>query len=73
MMQNSLFYTKKIYQEKVYPYWKFNAFNLDEVDETDCKVEFRFAKADLFLLLRALRFPGSSALVTVSAFLSLGQ
>ena len=40
-----------------FPYWKFSTFNLDAMDETECKVEFRFAKADLFLLLRGLRFP----------------
>ena len=49
MMQNSLFYTKKIYREKCSLNGRFNTFNLDEIDETECKIEFRSAKADLFL------------------------
>lgn len=48
---------KENLSKEVFPYWKFNTFNLDEADETECKVQFRFAKADFFLLLRALRIP----------------
>ena len=45
------------YSKKLFPYWKYDKFDLDEWDEAECKVELRFEKPDLEELLNALRFP----------------
>ena len=37
---------------ELFPYWKFEKF-----DDTECRTELRFAKADIFSLLEVLRFP----------------
>ena len=42
---------------EVFPYWKYDRFSFHDMDETECKVEFRFHKADLELLLHILGFP----------------
>ena len=42
---------------EVFPYWKYDRFSFDNMDETECKFEFRFHKADLELLLHTLGFP----------------
>ena len=41
---------------EVFLYWKFDKFNFDEWDDTECRVELRFGKADVLLLLEVLRF-----------------
>ena len=35
----AILYEENLSRE-VFPYWKFNTFNLDEIDETECEVEF---------------------------------
>ena len=42
---------------ELFPYWKFDKFNFDDSDDTECRAELRFGKADIFLLLEVLRFP----------------
>ena len=42
---------------RVFPYSKYDKFNLDDRDEAECQVELRFGISDLALLLHALRFP----------------
>ena len=42
---------------EIFPYWKFEKFNFDDWDDTECRTELRFNKADIFLLLEVLRFP----------------
>ena len=42
---------------ELFPYWKFDKFNFDDWDDTECRVELRFGKAGVFLLLEVLRFP----------------
>ena len=39
------------------PYWKFNRFNFTDLDDTQCKIEFRFHKNDLPLLLETIQIP----------------
>ena len=58
------------YSREIFPYWKYDKFHLDGWDDAECKVELRFEKSDLAVLLRSLRFPdllfalrGRSALV----------
>ena len=45
------------YSRGIFPYWKYDKFDLDDWDEEECKVELRFYKSDLAVLLHALRFP----------------
>ena len=45
------------YSRGIFPYWKYDKFDLDDWDEEECKVELRFDKSDLAVLLHALRFP----------------
>ena len=52
----SVLYEENVSRE-VFPYWKYDRFSFDDMDETECKVEFRFHKADLELLLYILGFP----------------
>ena len=48
---------KENYSTEIFPYWKYDKFDLDGWDEAECKVELRFDKSDLPVLLRTLRFP----------------
>ena len=45
------------YSREIFPYWKYDKFDLDGWDDAECKVELRFDKSDLAVLLRTLRFP----------------
>ena len=45
------------YSREIFPYWKYDKFDLDGWDDAECKVELRFDKSDLPVLLRTLRFP----------------
>ena len=49
----------QVYQSKNpdFPYEDYGKFSLDEMDETECRAEFRFAKTDLPLLVHALGIP----------------
>ena len=49
----------QVYQSKNpdFPYEDYGQFSLDEMDETECRAEFRFAKTDLPLLVHALGIP----------------
>ena len=40
-----------------FPYWKYNAFDLDALDETECEAEFRFLKSDIYTLSRTFNLP----------------
>ena len=42
----------------VFPYWKFDRFDLDAWDDSECYTELRFRKNDLPALLACLRIPG---------------
>ena len=33
------------------PYWKFDPFNLEEMDDDECLVEFRFTKEEIYGLV----------------------
>ena len=59
MMRNlrfTLLYEEN-YSRGIFPHWKYDKFDLDDWDEEECKVELRFDKSDLAVLLHALRFP----------------
>lgn len=45
------------YSRRIFLYLKYDKFYLDDWDEAECKVELRFDKSDLAVLLHALRFP----------------
>lgn len=51
-----LLYDANISRE-VYPYWKFQRFDLDELNDVQCKTEFRFAKNDVIRLTESLQIP----------------
>ena len=40
-----------------YPFWKFEKFNLDALDDDQCRTDFRFQKADLDILMNVLQIP----------------
>ena len=41
----------------LFPYWKFDEFNLDTWSDVECETELRFAKKDLASLKQSLRIP----------------
>ena len=41
----------------VFPYWKFQGFNLETWDDVECNTELRFEKKDLPTLMRCLQIP----------------
>ena len=41
----------------IYPYWKFNKFDLDAWNDSECQTELRFAKKYLHELLEILQLP----------------
>ena len=56
---------------KVYPYWGFNPFDLDEWDDTRSRTELRFSKVDLPRLLNVLQIPDK--IVTVQGTVCTGM
>ena len=40
-----------------FPYEEYDRFDLEEMDDAECKAEFRFAKLDIPLLAEALGIP----------------
>jgi hypothetical protein len=46
----------------VFPYWKFDEFNLASWSDKECRTEVRFAKSDLELLLNYLQIPEKNCL-----------
>ena len=40
-----------------YPYWNYNKFNLEELDDSETWTEFRFLKNDLYRVKEALGIP----------------
>ncbi len=44
--------------KSIYPYWKFDIkFNLENLDDTECRTELRFRKMDIPILLNCLNIP----------------
>lgn len=41
----------------IFPYWKYERFDLNCMNEDECKTEFRFEKEDIPRLLQAFRLP----------------
>ena len=39
------------------PYWQYDAFNLERMDENECLVEFRFKKEDIYSLVNVFQLP----------------
>ena len=44
------------YSREISPYWKYDKYNLDNWDGTECKTELRFAKSHPNALLNVLGF-----------------
>ena len=42
---------------EIYPYWRYERFNLDSYDDGQCLTEFRFLRRDLETLADALQIP----------------
>ena len=40
-----------------YPYWNYNAFELDNLSDAECKAEFRFLRSDVYRLAEVLGIP----------------
>ena len=40
-----------------YPYWNYERFNIDEMDDSECWSEFRFYKNDIYHLKSVLQIP----------------
>lgn len=40
-----------------FPYWQYDRFDLDRLEEAECKAEFRFYKNDIYSLAEILRIP----------------
>ena len=40
-----------------YPYWKYDNFHIDALDDSECWTEFRFYKNDIFILKEVLQIP----------------
>lgn len=45
------------WSKPLFPYWKFESFNVDTWDDEECRTELRFAKTDLPLLKQLLGVP----------------
>ena len=43
-----------------YPYWNYDAFDLDSMTDDECKSEFRFLKNDVYLLEETLDIPDAT-------------
>ena len=44
-------------QNLVFPYWKYDRFHLDDLENDECIAEFRFEKEDIFILNVVLQLP----------------
>jgi hypothetical protein len=45
------------WSKPLFPYWKFESFDVDTWDDEECRTELRFAKKDLPLLKQLLGIP----------------
>ena len=45
------------WSKPLFPYWKFEPFNVDTWDDEECRTELRFAKGDLPVLKHLLGIP----------------
>ena len=52
-----LLYDANTSKNPEFPYEEYGRFDLDEMDDTECKAEFRFSKPDIPLLAEALGIP----------------
>ena len=58
MTWNSLFFYDESSSRLTFPYSKFERFDIDAWEESECRTELRFGKQDLDLLRRNLQIPG---------------
>ena len=56
------------FSKDIYPYWKFNKFDLDAWNDTECQTELRFAKKYLHELLEILQLPEKNHLFPRHSF-----
>ena len=48
---------RNVRRNPYFPYWHYARFDLEQMDDDECKAEFRFRKEDVFTLLDALHLP----------------
>ena len=42
--------------KEIYPFWKYDKFDLENMDEAQCKREFRFLRSHIYDLKNVLKF-----------------
>ena len=47
----------KICKNLDYPYWKYQAFDLDQLSDDECRTYFKFYKSNIDLLIENLQIP----------------
>ena len=52
-----LLYDINTAKSRDFPYWNYEAFELDSMSEDECQAEFRFYKNDVYDLMAVLGFP----------------
>ncbi|CAH3136439.1 unnamed protein product, partial [Porites lobata] len=52
-----LLYDINTAKSRDFPYWNYEAFELDSMSEDECQAEFRFHKNDVYDLMAVLGFP----------------
>ena len=48
---------RNVRRNPYFPYWHYARFDLEQMDDDECKAEFRFRKEDVYTLLDALHLP----------------
>ena len=44
--------------KEIYPFWKYDKFDLENMDEAQCKIEFRFLLSHIYDFKNVLNIPG---------------
>ena len=52
-----LLYDINTAKSRDFPYWNYEAFELDSMSDDECQAEFRFYKNDVYDLMAVLGFP----------------
>ena len=56
--------------KEIYPFWKYDKFDLENIDEAQCKREFRFLRSHIYDLKNVLNIP--EKIVTTQLLVSSG-
>ena len=52
-----IFFCELNNSKEIYPFWKYGKFDLENMDEAQCKREFRFLRSHIHELKNALNIP----------------